>query len=295
MSHEKTNLPNWTGLLGWSTKYHDGTSASQLGPMDGERRNWLENALKAAFDGVEDPFKLMHKAVNEILDGKISAGLDLLDYTSDFPDCADELDKIGALVVLLNLVKSSDENVVRRALEVLNMYLPNNQRVQLAAQLKYHALEIFKAVGSRFRGNDEVIHSSLSAIGSLIRNVDSLEKDFVRENNISFLVDAALESNFEQTVQKSVGIVCFLYDRHDLSSNLIEIENLARSIYSRRGTIFKDDSIQFWEIAARLSHVRGISPSISEMFRQRLAWIMARRVTERNDYSEEFQILSSSS
>lgn len=294
MSHEKTHLPNWTGLLGWSTKYHDGTSSSQFGPMDSERREWLEKALKAAFDGVEDPFKLMHKAVKEITDGRASAGLDLLDYTSDFPDCAEELDKVGALAVVLNLVKESDEHIVRRALEVLNMYLPNNPRVQLAAQLKYNALEVLKSAISRFSGNDEVIHSSLSAIGSLIRNVESLEKGFVRDKNIEFLVQIALESNIEHTVQKCVGILCFLYEKHELQSHIRELEKLAQSVYSRRGTVFGHESIQFWEIAARMSNIRGLSPTCLGLLKQRLEWIMARPKAERDDLSEEVRILSCS-
>ena len=294
MAHEKSHLPNWTGLLGWSTKFHDGTSASQFGPMDAERREWLEKALTSAFEGVEDPFKLMHKAVHEISDGKISAGLDLLDYTSDFPDCAEELDKVGALSALIELVKSTDALIVRRALEVLNLYLPNNPRVQLAAGMKFDAMSVFKSAILRLREDDEVVHASLSAIGSLIRNVEPLEKGFVRDGNLEFVVEIATHSNVAHTVQKVVGIVCFLSERHDLLSHKAVIEKLTKAVYSRRGTLFDNENVQFWEIAAKMIQIPCLSPECSILFKDRLQWLKHLEGHAQEDFSEEIRILSSS-
>jgi hypothetical protein len=288
-----THLPNWTGLLGWSTKYHDGTSSSQFGPMNAERREWLEKALTSAFDGVEDPFKLMHKAKQEIAEGKISAGLDLLDYTSDFPDCAAEFDKVGTLSAVISLVNSPDPLVVRRALEVLNLYLPNNADVQLAAGSKYDALSIFKTALTRFRSDDEIVHSALSSIGSLIRNAESLEKGFIRENNIDFIAEVAIDSIVEHTVQKVIGIVCHLSERHDLSLHISAIENLTRIVYSRRGGAFLNENVQFWEIAAKLSQIPSLSSDCFVLFRGRLQWLEGLSADAKEDFNEEIRILSS--
>ena len=293
MSHdEKSHLPNWTGLLGWSTKYHDGTSASQLGPMDAERRRWLEKALTAAFDGVEDPFKLMQKAVSEISSGKVSTGLDLLDYTSDFPDCAQELDKLGALLAVLELVKSDDSLVVRRSLEVLNLYLPNNPPVQIASQVKYGALDLFKGVIGRFQRNDDVVHSALSTMGSLIRNVDFLEKGFLQEENLKLLVQIAELSDIEHTVQKAVSIMCHLSERHDTSRFAGLIERITIAVYSRRGSAFANDNVQFWEIAAKLKQIPGSTETCQSLFRQRLEWLLDLGDASREIYAEEIRILS---
>ena len=37
---------DWTGLLNWSTKFHDGTAPSNVSPMSDEEREWLTQALK---------------------------------------------------------------------------------------------------------------------------------------------------------------------------------------------------------------------------------------------------------
>jgi hypothetical protein len=235
----------------------------------------------------------MHKAKQEIAEGKISAGLDLLDYTSDFPDCAAEFDKVGTLSAVIKLVNSLDPLVVRRALEVLNLYLPNNPDVQLAAGSKYDALSIFKTALTRFRSDDEIVHSALSSIGSLIRNAEPLEKGFIRENNIDFIVEVAIGSIVEHTVQKVIGIVCHLSERHDLSLHISAIENLTRVVYSRRGSAFLNENVQFWEIAAKLSQIPSLCSDCFVLFRGRLQWLEDLSADAKQDFNEEIRILSS--
>jgi hypothetical protein len=74
MTHEQTTLPNWTGLLNWSTKFHDGTQKSQFSSLDPERREWLERALQSAYGGGESPQKIMTKAIDEISEGAARPG-----------------------------------------------------------------------------------------------------------------------------------------------------------------------------------------------------------------------------
>lgn len=40
-------MPDWNGLLAWSTKYHDGTKPSEFKPMSDEDKKWLTEAMKA--------------------------------------------------------------------------------------------------------------------------------------------------------------------------------------------------------------------------------------------------------
>ena len=230
MSNETSQLPNWTGLLGWSTKYHDGTSASQFGPMDPERRQWLEKALEAAYDGQEDPNKLMMKAVDEIKEGRISAGLDYLDYTSDFPDCAENVETVGALAVLVGLISGEDHLVVRRSLEVLNMYLPNNPRIQLSAALRYECLPALKSALQRYQNNNDIQHLCLSVMGSLVRNVAPLEASFIRDGNVRFIISSARATRDMKTIQKVVGIVSSLGNANDLKSVEDDVATLIKFI-----------------------------------------------------------------
>jgi len=42
----KFTMEDWSGLLNWSTKYHDGTKDSDVEQMTKEDKEWLEAAMK---------------------------------------------------------------------------------------------------------------------------------------------------------------------------------------------------------------------------------------------------------
>jgi hypothetical protein len=45
---------DWSGLLNWSTKYHDGTAPTKIQPLTDEEKLWLTEALKQyTFDDTE--------------------------------------------------------------------------------------------------------------------------------------------------------------------------------------------------------------------------------------------------
>lgn len=268
MSEEKSQLPNWSGLLGWSTKFHDGTSASQLGPMDHERRQWLEQALDSAFGGQEDPNKMMKKAVEEIHEGRISSGLDMLDYGSDMLECAENVDKVGALVVLIDLIKSSSSDVVVRSLNILSLYLSNNPRVQIAAAIKYELMIKLRETLSISLEDRSVTHAILSAFGALVRNVEVLENSFIRDKYIDALVSLAVETDDIVIVQKVVSLVASLGERHGQ-----EVLPFARALIERVHSVkgeFDPSSIQFWEIASRLLFIEGVGREYSHLVKSRI-------------------------
>lgn len=285
MTQQQPDLPNWTGLLNWSTKFHDGTSKSQFGPLDTERRRWLEAALSSSYESGESPPKIMAKAIEEISEGRISAGLDLLDYVSDFSDCAEEIDKRGGLEVLISLISSTDVRVVVRALGVLTLYLPNNPRIQLAASLRHDIVGKLKLAIVAHSDEISVIHSAISVMGATIRNVVPLENAFVKEGGCTFIVDIAMQSTDISVVQKVCTIITSLSERNSLADNSERISNLIERIYG--SGLFDPKDIQFWEIAASLWRAASFGPYIrSDSIAKRLSWI-----GEQEEYATERDIL----
>ena len=62
-------MDNWNSLLNWSTKYHDGTTDSNVAPMSEEDKQWLEAAMKeytfSDTDQLSELCKAMKKDVDE--------------------------------------------------------------------------------------------------------------------------------------------------------------------------------------------------------------------------------------
>lgn len=259
--------------------------------MSEERRQWLEKALTAAFDGQEDPNKVIKKAVVEMSEGRVSAGLDLLDYASDFPDCAENVDKLGALGPLVRLVGSNDINIVTRALEVLTMYLPNNPKVQLGAALRHDCLTFLKGAIASFSHDPVTVHFSLSAMGSLVRNVASLENSFIRDGGVEYLCALGLKCTDSKIVQKIAAIISCLMQSNDLSKREGQIESLV--LHTFQSSYFQKDNIQFWEIMSSLGmSLRGNS-SIRSALADRKQWILTLPAGDKEDYMSELEALSS--
>lgn len=289
MTHEKSHLPNWTGLLSWSTRFSDGTSASQLGPMNPERRAWLETALNSAFKGQQDPNEVMKKAVLEIQAGNFSTGLDLLDHVSDFPDCAINVEVLGALRELVSLITANDAAVVIRALEILGLYLPNNPKIQLSAALKHDCMKSLKASIQQHATNPIVIHGCVSIIGALVRNVAPLERSFIREDGINFLIGICLTYTDAVISRRVCSILASLGQRNDLKAFGTQIDKLLAHIYGNGELPL--DNIQLWESVASLVVVTDINDTTLALVKRRIAWIKSLQGNGSNDYEAEIETL----
>jgi hypothetical protein len=287
--NESSHLPNWTGLLGWSTKYHDGTSASQFGPMDAERRAWLEKALNSAFEGQEDPNQIMKKAGTEIQEGKVSSGLDMLEHVSDYLDCAENIDKLGALEELVKLLGTSDSKILRRATEVLNLYLPNNPRIQLAAALKYNCLGLLKNAIKLHSQDSVALTGCLASIGNLIRTVEPLEKGFIRDDGVGFILDCISDSGTVGSVHKVCSLIFSLTARHDLTCYHEKIARTLCPIYSEAS--FSGREVQMFEIMANVAVSCTKDEALSIALRSRRAWISSLSDEEMADYVGELELL----
>jgi hypothetical protein len=290
MSHEKSNLPNWTGLLSWSTKYHDGTSASQFDPIDQDRREWLEKALNSAFDGQEDPNKIMKQAVVEIQEGRLSTGLDLLEHVSDNLDCAENLDSLGALKPLVDLLSNPDQKIVQRSLEVLNLYLPNNPKIQLIAATNHGCLDALKTTIEAHRTNNLVISLGISTIGNLLRNVIPLENSFLKDRGLRYTCEIVLTSFTPSVVKRSCNLMASLIRRHTISSSDVDvIRQLLVRVYETE--FFDKFDIQLFENVANLAGAVGMSDSLRQAVAERVQWIKSLETESQSEFNVELECL----
>ena len=82
-------MVDWSGLLNWSTKYHDGTTASTAEPMSQEDKQWLEDAMKQYTFSDTDKLNALCKEMKQDID----------DGFKD-PDMLDKLDQVQELIEL---------------------------------------------------------------------------------------------------------------------------------------------------------------------------------------------------
>jgi hypothetical protein len=284
------HLPNWTGLLGWSTRYHDGTAPSQFGPMDPERRAWLEKALNTAFEGTEDPNKIMARAVVELQEGRLSAGFDMLEHVSDFPDCVENIDILGALKEVVSLLNSHDGLVVKRSAEILNMYLPNNPKIQIAAEVKYGCLKALRTAVQANSSDKQILSACLSATANLVRNVETLENNFIKNDGVKLFCDSCRENMTPSIVQKVCGLLYSIGQRHDLSAHGQCIQDLILAIYLNP-TLAKT-SIQMFETVANLASLQTLSADLREALLDRRRWIQSLTSEGKTDFEPELLILN---
>merc|ERR1719163_2724578 len=138
---------NWPGLLAWSTKYHDGTHASEFKQMTDEDRAFLERAMEEAFGKIEDPNQVMAEAIGQIkapdrTDTSITTALEVIDKCCDDPDCARNCEKLDGLQPLLDLLSSHEGPIAHRTLEILALLFSNNPNIQEAGARR-GAMETF--------------------------------------------------------------------------------------------------------------------------------------------------------
>ena len=144
---------NWTGLLAWSTNYHDSTRRSQFTAMSKEDREWLEAALKSVSGASEDPNVVLKSAIEKLQTitdrGEVLGILKVIDGTMDYPDCPRNFEKFNGTSVLLKTACDFHpfDEASEEAFAILSIVFANNLDVQTAAVDKYNAAErILEAV-----------------------------------------------------------------------------------------------------------------------------------------------------
>uniref|UniRef100_A0A0G4I325 Nucleotide exchange factor Fes1 domain-containing protein n=1 Tax=Chromera velia CCMP2878 TaxID=1169474 RepID=A0A0G4I325_9ALVE len=132
---------DWPGLLKWSLKYNDGTGPGRR--LTDEDMAFLQGAIQEAMKQVVDSNQLIEQSVPKLLspDPKERlAALGIIEKCMDQPDAPRNLEKLGALRPLIELLGDDIEDVVLMSLQILSLALQNNPQIQSAAS-QHGALE----------------------------------------------------------------------------------------------------------------------------------------------------------
>jgi len=201
---------DWPGLLAWSTKYYDGTTSSEFGPMTDERKAFLAKALEESFGGkAEDQnARLKLHLAKLVTEGEecLDANLSVIDECADFPDCCDNFAKLGGLEAFSNFLSTANPSRIPQGLSVLCLYLSNNPVIQEAA-CKAGYLQLFVSLTSA--EDPEIAYRALTSIGQLVRGNPQIERNFVSSQGIDFIC-----SVLKSTEDARVTTKCFLLLNH---------------------------------------------------------------------------------
>ena len=102
--------PDWSGLLAWSSKYHDGTKPSEFGPMSQEDRKWLETAMKEYTFNDTDKLKTICDALKADIDSQLE---DLQDIIEIHERNSTNLARCGGLASLITFQLKHPNDAVR--------------------------------------------------------------------------------------------------------------------------------------------------------------------------------------
>ena len=62
-------MADWSGLLNWSTKYHDGTEQTNFEPMSADDKKWLSEAMHEHAFNDADRLKEVCEELKKDIDG----------------------------------------------------------------------------------------------------------------------------------------------------------------------------------------------------------------------------------
>jgi len=243
---------NWPGLLAWSTKYHDGTKPSEFTQLSDEDRKFLEAAMEEAFGQIEDPNQVMKEAINQIKSEErtpesITTALEIIDRCCDDPDCARNVEKLGGIQTILDLLQTHDGSIRHRALEILALLLSNNPSMQEFA-FKRGALDILmKLVKNAPEGSEDKM-KSLRTLVSLLRQAAEQEEDFIRRRGgLSLLISCLQPKELSKTREKAASFLQSLAIDGRLQPD--DCKLIARALAPLIRTI-ADEHVQYREIVA---------------------------------------------
>lgn len=112
--------PDWQGLLNWSTKYHDGTTDSNIEPMSKEDKEWLEAAMKQYTVSDTDKLAELCKEMKKDIENgfKEPGMLDKLDQVQELIELHERnnlnLAVMGGLDSLMKYMEQHPDNAVRK-------------------------------------------------------------------------------------------------------------------------------------------------------------------------------------
>lgn len=203
---------NWPGLLKWSIAHSDGTSPSVKEKMSAERLQFLEAAMKEAMGEFADPNEVVRKAVKtiqepEATDADVLRSLNIIHgCIEDAPEISRDLDRLGALEVVVSKISASNSDISETALRILQFTLLNNREIQMKAW-KYGCL------GLVLSNMEENSSARFSVISALVRNEKQLEVDFLAQNGREVLLSGLSSINPKVQV-KAASLITHFFEEN---------------------------------------------------------------------------------
>lgn len=209
------------GLLRFAmeaTAMEDAPNSSNFEPMDGEKKQFLEEALKSM---TVDLIQVLTKALNTLKLVKDlkpdddpeehEEALETITDTVDNVDLANDFHKIGGFDVFLPCLTSSHTSLQWRAAELIAELTQNNPYCQsriLSSGLLPTLLEMVDTGAS-----EAVKVKSLYAISCIVRNCPEALEAFSKHDGFSVLL-RAMQSDVEKLRVKSAFLLSALCGEH---------------------------------------------------------------------------------
>jgi len=268
---------DWPGLLAWSTKYHDGTSPSEFKQMSDEDKRFLEKAMEIAMSQIEDPNKVLVEAKEQILsesrtDESITTALEVIDRCCDDPDAARNVEKLGVLQPLLDLLGTYRGAIAVRTMEVLALFFSNNPNIQEAG-MKRGALELLGRLTKESAQASDERSKAFRALVALVRNVKDYELQLLKSDGVEQLLLCLDLQELPGTREKATSFVRSLVENESLPPETAPL--LAPAVVAQFEKL-EDAGIQFKETVA--SCVQAFAMNFKEHLPAETAEAVERRL-----------------
>ncbi|XP_038215160.1 hsp70-binding protein 1 [Zerene cesonia] len=232
---------NLQGLLRFAmeaTKAEDAPGNSQFGPMDEERRKFLEEALKSITVNVAE---VLQNGIKVLTDSEKIKGIQLgeslpedvdvafnnvLEYIDDI-DVANDFYKMGGFAMFPICYSSENEEVRSRASQILSELCQNNPYCQARA-LECGLLNVVLHLASTERG--QVLAKCVSAISAATREFEPACRELTAQGGCETLTHLLGSDCPSIAKTRAAFLVAYLCQHYpDAREKFIEL-NIARTI-----------------------------------------------------------------
>ncbi|CAH2268844.1 hsp70-binding protein 1 [Pararge aegeria] len=266
---------NLQGLLRFAmeaTKAEDAPGNSELGPMDEERRKFLEEALKSL---TVDVAQVIQNAIKILTDQKKMSSIQLgdalpedvetafnnvMEFIDDI-DIANDFHKLGGFAIFPICYGSENEEVRAKASRVLAELCQNNPQCQSLA-LESGVLNVLLHLAITERGN--TLAKCIMAISCATREFEPACKELTAQGGCEILANA-LRSSDSAARTKAAFLIRYLCHHHAEAKEKFIQQNLVKAIVDQIKSRRDDNSEHLLSILESL--LEGLDPTILQQCR----------------------------
>ncbi|XP_034827400.1 hsp70-binding protein 1 [Maniola hyperantus] len=269
---QPTNLQGLLRFAMEATKAEDAPENSQLGPMDEERRKFLEEALKSL---TVDVVQVLQNAIKVLTDSEKMSSIQLgdtlpedvetafnniMEFIDDI-DVANDFHKLGGFAIFPICYGSENEVVRAKASQVLAELCQNNPQCQSLA-LESGVLNVLLHLASTEAGN--TLAKCIMAISCASREFEPACKELTAQGGCEVLAQV-LKSPDSAARTKAAFLIRYLCHHHaEAKEKFIQL-NLVKVITEQIKSGRDDNSEHLLSILESL--LEGLDPTILQQCR----------------------------